>query len=225
MRDLLPAALLLVSVGCAHMTDPCDDKPLARVPSPDGTLVLTTYHRECRSNFMTVAAVEKPAGQFVSSGDVVCHVMAWRDRHPIDAEWKGNNSISLRTTDRLEQADVQYSKDSCAGISVTYSLQFRDERQAAADAEVLGRLKQVVADLGPCIQDYYKGNPADGPVAYMHTLITRGEHRSALESLLGYAAHAGCPLSASTYDALNGLSQAFDLKPGHLAGVASQVKR
>ena len=127
---------LLSTVGCAHMSDPCNNKPLNRFPSPDRTLFLATYHRECASKVYTMATLEKPKGILQSKGEVVCYLMNWGDRYTIEAAWKSKDTIFISSPDRLEQFDFQDSKESCAGITVKYNVQFRSERQTSDDQEV-----------------------------------------------------------------------------------------
>src|SRR5438045_3134023 len=57
---IIAAAFLSFSPGSAHLSDPCINKLLSQTPSPDGKLILATYHRECRWTVLTVANVEKP---------------------------------------------------------------------------------------------------------------------------------------------------------------------
>lgn len=213
------AMMLLTSIGCAHMSDPCTNYPLKRVNSPDGTLVLATYHRECRSIVLTMATVEK-------EGEVVCDLMSWGDQYAIEAEWNGNDAIAVRATDRVEKADVQGSNEACEGIKVSYSFQFRNEQQRTEDAAVIARMKGLLSELEPCIDRHYDsaGSP-DSPARRMSGLIDRGEHRSAFQNLLSYINAAGCPLPPESYAALSELSSTFDLKPKYLEGVASLVRR
>ena len=226
VRCAIVVMLLLTPVGCAHMSDPCTNKLLNRVPSPDDTLFLATYHRECRSVVLTVATVEKPAGLLRDKGEVVCYLMSWGDRYAVEAVWKSQDAIAVSTTDRVEKADVRDSKESCEGIKVSYSLQFRNEQQRTDDEAVLSRMRGVLSDVQPCIDAYYKSaNSPDGPVSRMNELINRGEHRSAVQNVLSYAADAECPLSSGSYEALKDLSSTFDLKPGYLGRVAPLVRR
>lgn len=171
---------------------------------------------------LTVAAVEKPARASGTPGEVVCYLMSWTDRHPLEAVWRGSDAIAIATTDRLEQSDVHDSKCACAGIRVSSSVQFRNEQQTTNDPEVLSRLRKALADLEPCINSFYKSAGASNdPVGHMTQVIENGEQRSALELLLGYATDAGCPLAPATYDSRKTLSAVFDLKDGYLARIAA----
>lgn len=210
------------------MSDPCDNKLLKRIPSPDGRLVLATYHRECRSKVYTMATLEKPGAFLGSEGEVICYVMQWGDRHPVEAVWKGANTIFISTTDRLERFDFYDSKESCADIKVTYGVQFRNEQQTTDDPAVIAKIRQVLSEIGPCIHKYYNDandTNTDGPVAYMNELIDKGEHRSTVELLLGYTSSASCAISPGTYESLKELSETFDLKPGYLESVKPLIKR
>jgi len=222
----IAAALALVTPGCAHMMDPCSNKLLKRIPSPNGSLVLSLYDRQCPSTVLTTAAIEKPAGFLQRNGEVVCYVMSWSGRHPVTAEWKDGNNISIGTTDRLERFDFYGSKESCNGIKISYSVQFRNEQQTTDDPEVVAKIRRALADIGPCITAYYQaGYPTNDPVGYVNKLIDNGEHRSAVENMLGYASDAKCPISADTYESFKELSDTFDLKPGYLERIAPLVKR
>lgn len=224
--SVIIVALLLPTFGCAHMSDPCDNKLLHQVPSPDGNLMLATYHRECRSKVYTVATVEKPAGFLRSRGEVVCYLMSWGDRHPVEAVWKTGDTIFISTTDRLEQVDVHDSKESCSGIKVNYDVRFRNERQQTDDSEVIAKIRNVLSDVGPCVNDFYKAaNSANDPVGYMNELVNRGEHRSTVELILGYTSDAACPISPGTYDSLKELSETFELKTGYLERVTHLIRR
>jgi len=225
-----PVSLIILVVaialcyGCAHIFDPCGNKLLKRLPSPDGKLVLSTYHRECPSTILTTAAVEQPPGFWGSRGEVVCYLMSWSGRHPIDAAWTTDDSILISTTDRLERFDFGDSKKSCAGIKVDYRVEFRNEQQQTNDPEVISKMRRVLSEVGACIDRYYKaGYPTNDPVGEVNKLIERGEHRSAAELLFGYTADAKCPLSPATYNLFRELSQTFDLKPGYLEAVTPLV--
>jgi hypothetical protein len=222
---LIAASLVAVS-GCAHMSDPCSNKPLQRTASPDAALVLATYHRECATMVYTVTALEKPSPRWRARGDVLCYVASWRGRHPVEAVWTSANVIAVSTTDRLERADVNDSSATCPGITVRYGVQFRNERQQADDPETVGKIRRALAELGPCIDAYYRpNNPGDGPVASIRQLIDRGEYRSAVELLLSYAGDAACRPSQDTYAALVSLSETFDLKPEFLQRVLTPGPR
>ena len=132
--------------------------------------------------------------------------MSWRDKYAVEATWQGTNAITISTTDRVEKADVQDSTESCEGITVSYSVQFRNEQQRTEDAAVLSRMRKVLSDVQPCIDGYYKSaNSPDGPVVHMNQLIQKGEHRSAVQDMLSYTGDAACPLSAATYDSFSQL--------------------
>lgn len=219
-------SLLLTGIACAHFFDPCKNRLLKRTPSPNGSLMLATYYRECPSRTITMATVEKPSNVPGLRGDVACYVMSWGGRYPIDAAWQANDRIAISTTERLEKADFQGSQESCSGISISYDVQFRNERQQAETPETLALLKTALSDVGACINSYYKAaNPTNDPTALLATLIDRGEHRSALEMMMGYTRDAHCPLSAATHDAFAKLSASFDLKPGYLDELNPLVKR
>jgi hypothetical protein len=215
-------AMAILSSGCAHMMDPCSDKLLKRIPSPDGTWVLSLYHRECPSLVLTDADIEKPPGFLQRRGEVICYVMSWNGRHPVEAEWKDAHNIFISTSDRLEKFDFHDPKETCVGIKISYGVQFRNEQQTTDSPEVIGKIKKVLSDLGPCITHYYSSND---PVGYIDRAINNGEHRSAVELILDYAYSASCPIAPETYATLKELSETFDLKPGHLKRVEPLVKR
>jgi len=222
---IFATALILLTFGCAHMSDPCDNKLLKRIPSPDGNLILATYHRECSSKVYTTAAVEKPGGFLQSRGEVICYLMSWGDRHPIEAEWKGENNIFIHTSDSLEKFDFEGSKESCGSIKIDYSVQFRNEQQKTNNSEVVSKMKKALSDVEPCITSYYKAAySSNDPAGDVNKMINNGEHRSAVEDILGYAYSAGCPISPITYDTYKELSDTFDLKPHYLERVTSLVK-
>jgi hypothetical protein len=226
MRDAIAVTLLLTSAGCAHMTDPCKNTLLERLPSPDGTLVLSTYHRECRTETLTTAHVEKPAQPPSGSGELVCSLISWGDKYPVKAAWQSKEAIAISTTERVEKSDVRDSKESCGSIKVSYSIQFRNEQQRTDDEAVLARMREMLAEIGPCIDAAYGStNDPDSPTRQMQKLIERQEHRSMVGNLFGYLDFAACPLSAETYARLSELSSAFDLKPGYLQSAAPLVKR
>jgi hypothetical protein len=222
---IIAAASLSFSPGSAHLSDPCVNNLLSETPSPDGKLILATYHRECRWKVLTVANVEKPGTPLGSRGEVVCYLTSWGDRHPIEAVWKNRNRITISTTDRLERLDFHGSKESCGNIKISYSVQFRNERQDTSDPTVISKIRSVLAETEPCITNYYKSaNTANDPVKYMSELIDKGEHRSTVELILGYTDSASCPISPATYDSLKELSDTFDLKPHYLERVVPLVR-
>jgi len=199
---------------------------LKRITSPDGKLVLATYHRECPSIVYTTAAVEKPMGFWDSKPEEICNVMSWLGEHPIDAEWKSGNTIFIRTTDRLERFDFEGSKHSCDRFKVEYSVQFRNEQPDTDDPEVISQMKKILEGVGPCIDRYYKaGYPTNDPVGRVNELIDKREHRSAAELVFGYTADARCPLSPATYQSFKELSETFDLKPGYLQSLTPLVRQ
>lgn len=219
---IVATVFLLLTFGCAHMSDPCDNKLLKRIASPDGNLVLVTYHRECSSKVYTMAALEKPGGFLQTKGEVVCYIMSWGDRHPIEAEWKGKNNIFLSTPDRLQKFDFEGSKESCGDIKINYKVQFRNEQQKTDNADVVSKIRKALSDIEPCITSYYKSDNVARDVSKM---INNGEHRSAVENILGHAYSAGCPISSVTYGTLKELSDTFDLKPQYLERVTPLLKR
>jgi hypothetical protein len=188
--------------------------------------MLATYHRECPSKVYTVATVEKPAVFLRSSGEVVCYLMSWGDRHPVEAVWKTGDTIFISTTDRLEKLDFHGSKESCSGIKVNYDVRFRNERQQTDDPEVIAKIRNVLSEVAPCVKNFYRdANSADDPVDYMNELVNRGEHRSTVELILGYTSDAACPISPETYDSLKELSETFELKTRYLEGVTPLIRR
>jgi hypothetical protein len=110
---------LLLRNSCGHLRDPCDDKLLNRVPSPNGKLVLSTYHRECSYAVLTTAAVEQPPGFWGSRGEVVCYLVSWSGRHSIDAAWQSADSIFISTIDRLESLSLETQKNRARGLRST----------------------------------------------------------------------------------------------------------
>src|SRR3989442_1369065 len=118
------SAWFLLTFGCAHWSDPCANKLLKRIPSPDGNIILATYHRECASKVYTMATLEEPGGFLQSRGEIRCYIMAWGGRHPVQTVWKDRNNIAISTPDRLEESDFRDSKESCGGIKISYSVQF-----------------------------------------------------------------------------------------------------
>lgn len=223
---IVATVLMSFAFGCAHMSDPCGNKLLKRTTSPNGTLVLATYHRECSSKVYTTAVIEKPGGFFQSRGEVVCYVMSWGDRHSIEAQWKDDNNISISTPDRLEKFDFEDSKESCDNIKISYSVQFRNELQTSDNPDIISKLKKTLSEVEPCITSFYKSaNPNNDPAGDVNKMIDNGEHRSAVENMLGYIADAKCPISPTTFGALKELSETFDLKPQYLERVVHLLKR
>ena len=222
---IIASAFLSFSPGSAHPSDPCVNKLLSQTPSPDGKLILATYHRECRWAVLTVANLEKPRTPSGSRGEVVCYLTSWGGRHPIEAVWKNRNRITISTTDRLERLEFQESKESCGNIKISYSVQFRNERQDTSDPTIISKIRSVLAETEPCITSYYKSAySANDPVKYVNGLIDKGEHRSAVELILGYTYSASCSISSATYDSLKELSDSFDLKPDYLESVVPLVR-
>ena len=222
---LITIALLLLTAGCAHWSDPCDDKLLKRTPSPSGKTILATYHRECPSKVYTTAMLEEPAGFLQSHGEVRCYIIAWGGRHPVEVVWKDADNILISTPDRLEKADFYDSKESCSGIKISYNVQFRNEQQTTDNPEVIAKIRKALSDLEPCILNYYhSSNSYENTVGYVNKVINNGEHRSAVELILGYAYSARCEISPATFNSLQELSETFDLKPEYLERVRPLVK-
>ena len=219
---LIAAASLLLVMSCAHTGDPCDDKLVSRVPSPDAGLVISVYHRECPSKIYTMAYVEKPPAGPRAQGARECRIMYWGGRHPVNAAWKDTNNIIVSTTDRMERLDFQDSAQSCGFIKIGYDVKFRNERQKTDDPVVIAKMKAALSGVRKCVNDYYKAaNPNSDAVEYVDGLISKGEHRSALEVILGYASDAGCSVSPETYNLFKDLSETFDLKPEYLERVTA----
>ena len=139
------SALQLLFFGCAHWSDPCNNKLLKHIPSPDGNLVLSTYHRECPSKVYTTAALEKPGGFFQSKGEVVCYLMSWGDRHPVEAEWKDANNIFISTADRLQKFDF-------AGIKVELSEVKKGQAEVQKQQQSVHRVVALDVPLIPLWQ-------------------------------------------------------------------------
>ena len=222
----LVVAWMLPTLGCAHMSDPCRNKLLKRLPSPDGTLVLSIYDRQCPSTVITMATLEKPPGFLEKSGEVICYVMQWSGAHPVEAAWNDAKNISISTTDRLEKFDFYEKKETCNGIKINYEVQFRNETQTTDDPAVIAKIRKALADIEPCITKYYQAAYAkNDPAGEVRKMIDREEHRSAVENILGYAYSASCPITPETYQTFKELSETFDLKPGYLERVKPLVKQ
>ena len=220
------AALMLPPFNCAHLADPCSNRLMQRIPSPDGALVLSIYDRQCPHNVLTAASIEQPARFPEENGEVVCYLISWTGKHPIEAEWKDGQNISISTKDRLERIDFAYPKESCKGIKISYHVQFRNEQQTSDSPEVVAKIRKVLAEIEPCITPYYKqAYSTNDPVGEVNKWIDRGQHRSAVEYVMGYAYSASCPISQATYQTMKELSDTFDLKPGYLERVEPLVKK
>jgi len=126
----------------------------------------------------------------------------------------------------LEKMDFYDSKESCAGIKISYHVQFRNEEQTTEDPEAIAKLRKALSEVAPCINKFYQAAYAgNDPAGEVSKLIEKGEHRSALENLLGYTHDASCPITPETYQSLKELSETFDLKPGYLERVKPLVNQ
>jgi hypothetical protein len=224
---IVTSLLILLTLGCAHMSDPCKDVLLERILSPDGTTTIALYHRECASKTYTDARLEKPPPFYKTEGEVVCYLVSWGDRHPIEARWIDQNNIFIKTPDKLEEIDrLGEEHESCGQISIEYDFQRRNQKQVIDDEGVLTDLSKMIGEFGPCINEYYKAaNPQNFPSRDLNMLIANDEHRSAAETLLGFIDAANCPISVMTYQELKSVSDAYDLKPHYLERLSGQVQR
>ncbi len=208
------------------MSDPCKNKLLKRIPSPDGTQVLSIYDRQCPQTVITMVTLERPPAFLEKSGENLCYVTQWSGSHPVAATWKDANKILISTTDRLQKSDFYESKETCNGIKIEYTIQFRNETQKTDDPEVIAKIRKALADIEPCITKYYQAAYAkNDPAGEVRKMIDSEQHRSAVENIMGYAYSASCPITPETYQTFKELSETFDLKPGYLERVAPLVKQ
>jgi hypothetical protein len=219
--------LFSLSLGCAHWSDPCNNKTIKKITSPDGNLELVTYYRECSSKTYTAARIEKPADFLRKDGEVFCYLNAWGDRHPIVATWVDGNNVLIKTSDALEAIDLSSPvPESCGNIKIKYEYPMRNETQTADDDATVQMIREALSDLGPCIDRFYQAaNPNNNPSGEINRMIANGEHRSAVEWILGQGRDAKCPIKPATFEKLTRLSAIFDLKPGYLEGVKDLVIR
>src|SRR5687768_2365571 len=66
----------------------CKDTFIRRVESPDGTLAVYLYHRDCTSATYTYAELRTRPTSTLPEGDEVCQLVTLRGRLKIEAVWK-----------------------------------------------------------------------------------------------------------------------------------------
>lgn len=216
---------LLLSWSCnfgmehAH----CDDTALARIPSPDGSLEIATFHRTCSldTSRMTYATVEKKSGFLRSKGEQHCYLMTWTKYHPIEAVWLDPTHIKIGTSDELGENDVISRYDDCQDIKVTYEVKSKPPAPISSKSpQIAADLATILAATESCMRKW-DSSLVDQMV---YRPLSAGNQRDALSFIFVYVWNGHCSLSRNTFELMKQTAIALQLEPGNWELVENQVE-
>lgn len=209
--------------GYSYRGSRCDTSLLASVPSPDETLLLSTYHSTCGASVKirsTGAAVEKPRRFWQTEREVVCSLASWNGFHPIEAAWQDNNNIKISSSDHFKISDIESSDDRCKKfIAVTFEEKIKPQRVNAPN--IAENIKNALEKTKGCI-DEKLGTFASSEI---DENLKVGRHRSALELTCSYLSASKCPISQETYNMIEESAIALDLDRFYLESIKANVER
>ena len=199
------------------MDDPCDNELIERIPSPDGSLVVSVYSRHCASRLYTYVAVETPPKFMRKQGEDYCHLVHWRGRHPVRATWNGNKNLAI-STHELSDLDLGGApKELCGDITVAYTIPgYPRPGITQADRSVPEGIRFVLDQAARCIDEFAKkGDNSRGVVNQIRELSEHGidQQKFAVTLLIRFTKAAGCELSDEAESELKRLAGTFGLEP------------
>jgi len=220
---LVIGILMIASLGCAHMGDPCDNDLVKRVPSPDGSHVVSIYNRQCSSALFTSVALEKPPGFLGRRGEVVCYLVEWGGKHPTEVEWTDSQNIFISTPDELTDLELNYpSKDFCSNIRIRYSIPGypRPEPPLPKNESVPDRIRFVLSELRPCL-DKFPGSmdPSKSIVHDIEKTLETGPESLAVDLIIRFSDYGKCEMTDETFEHLVHLAKVFNRKPPNRGAV------
>ncbi|HWT00167.1 MAG TPA: WG repeat-containing protein [Pyrinomonadaceae bacterium] len=199
----------------------CRNTPVKRVPSPDGSLAVELYHRECTSITYTAAMMRTPPTTLLPDGDEVCHLVTLRGRLKIEAAWKDAKHVLISSPDLLEwDLGVSSQQDSCNDIKISYDLNVEEAPpEESPDPKVEAAIRKAVELAAPCLMDRH--HPDHPEVFYGE--LDGGNHRSALGLLLANLYLYRCPVSREAYSLMELAATELKIERGELEQLRPQV--
>lgn len=209
--------MLIASLGCAHIGDPCDNKLVERIPSPDGSLVVSVYSRQCPSKLYTYVAVERPPKFMRSAGENYCHLVHWGGKHPVRAIWNSTRDLSISTPELSDLDMGGTPKDRCGDITVSYTIPGypRPSAPRASDRPPPENIRLILDEAAPCINNFArKGDNSRDIVDRIRQMSDSGvgQQKLRLTLLIRFKKAAGCELSEEAESELKRLARMFDLE-------------
>jgi hypothetical protein len=219
---------LLLAVGGAGVSASarqshagCHDTIIKRVASPDGSLVVQLYYRDCTSVSYTVAMMRTRPSLLLPEGDEVCHLVTLRGRLKIEAVWRDAKHVHISSPDRLSwDLGISSRQDACNDIKVSYDLNVEEAPpEELSDPKLAAALREAVDLAAPCLADrHHPEHPQ-----YFYREIEAGGHREALGLLLWNLYQYRCPVSRRAYSLMKRASAALKIERGELEQLRPQV--
>ena len=177
----------------------CRDTFIRRVESPDGTLAVYLYHRDCTSAIYTYAELRTQPTSTLPEGDEVCQLVTLRGRLKIEAVWKDPKHILISSPDRLSwDLGVSSKQDSCNDIKVSFDLNIEEPPpEKSSDPRVEAAIRKALELSTPC---FAQREPHNIRMFYCH--LDWGEHATAVSLILMHLYDNRCPVSREVYSLL-----------------------
>ncbi|HEV2835804.1 MAG TPA: WG repeat-containing protein [Pyrinomonadaceae bacterium] len=200
----------LGSPGTSRAEADCHDTFIKRVESPDGTVAVYLYHRDCTSANYTYAELRTRSELNLSDGAEVCQLVTLRGRVKMEAVWKDPKHILISSPDLLSwDLGVSSKQDSCNDIKISFDLNIEKAPPSkSSDPGVEAAIRKAIELSTPC---FAQRDPHNIRMFYCH--LDWGEHDSAVSLVLMHLYDHKCPVSRQVYSLLK------------MAGTALQVDK
>lgn len=177
----------------------CRNTLIRRVKSPDGTLVVYLYHRDCTSVVYTSAELRTQPTSTLPEGDEVCQLVTLRGRLQIEAVWKDPKHIFISSPDKLSwDFGVSSKQDSCNDIKVSFDLNIEEAPpEKSSDPRVEAAIRKALELSTPCFAQRDPHN-----IQMFHSDLDNGEHATAVSLILIHLYDNSCPVSREVYSLL-----------------------
>ena len=226
-KALRTLALLLaitgagVSVSAYQSHAGCRNTIIKRVASPDGSLVVHLYHRDCTSISYTAAMMRTRPTWLLSEGDEVCHLVTLRGRLKIEAVWQDAKHVLISSPDRLSwDLGISSQQDACNDIKISYDLNVEEAPpEELSDPRLVAALREAVDLAAPCLADRHHPEHPE----YFYRTIEDGGHREALSLLLTNLYDYRCPVSSRAYSLMRRAVPALRIEREELEQLRPQV--
>ena len=213
---ILGLAPIAGSPGTTHAGPPdCSDTFIRRVESPDGTLAVFLYHRDCRSANYTYAELNR-----LPEGVEVCQLVTLRGRVKIEAVWKSPQHIHISSPDLLAwDLGVSSKQDSCDDIKISFDLNIeKAPPEESADPRVEAAIRKAIELSTRC---FAQRDPYN--IRMFYGDLDGGEHRTAVSLVLMHLYDHKCPVSREAYALLKMAATALEVDREEWEKVRPQV--
>jgi hypothetical protein len=206
-KAIIILALFLATVSAGASTSAyqshagCHNAAIKRVASPDGSLVVHLYYRDCTSISYTAAMMRTRPSLFLPDGDHVCYLVTLRGRLKIEAVWLDAKHVLISSPDRLSwDLGISSQQDACNDVKISYDLNVEEAPpEELSDPMLVAELREAVDLAAPCLADRHHPQHPE----YFYREIEAGGHREALSLLLTNLYDYRCPVSRRAYSLMS----------------------